>query len=251
MLLQDIYTVVLAAGRSSRFLGPDSKLLTKLAGQELVLYPLQLLEALKLPKNFVLGHAAERIKPLLESRAKFPINFAYQLQQLGTGDALACSQENWQGKHILVLNADMPLLSTALLENLATAHTAASATITFGAFCTKTPNSYGRVVQSVQQIKIVESKDCNEAEKQINLVNAGVYLFERNFLEENIHKLDANNMAQEFYLTDLIGLGSAHGQKIQLIEASETEALGINTLQDFAVAETALRSAQTFWQKIV
>lgn len=250
--MQNIYAVVLAAGRSKRFLGPTSKLLTPLCGRPVLLYCLQLLESLNLPKSFVLGHEAEKVQTLIEQHAQQPASFDLQTEQLGTGHAVACSQQSWQGSQILVLNADMPLVTPELIDKLVTSHVSTRATASFVAFEATDPGSYGRVIQSHDSVQIIEAKDCSDTEKQARLVNAGIYLFERKFLENYINKLENKNASREFYLTDLIGIASNQNLKINVIKAPEKILLGINTLEDFALVEKQLakqdqkESTQTF-----
>lgn len=290
-MLQNIFAIVLAAGKSTRFVGPESKLLTPLCGKALILYPLKLLEDLGINKCFVLGHKAAIIQKLILKKATSPINFALQLEQLGTGHAVARSKQEWQGNQILILNGDMPLISPQLIKNLIAIHIQKNATVSLIAFEATDPGCYGRVIvdnnrsseslcaysprcvrddndnehyltqpsageeplgqraeplccksqkKSNNTIEIIEFKDCTDAQKSINLVNAGIYLIDRTFLETQISNLNSHNAAQEFYLTDLIGIASAQKAKVVVSRAPEAEVLGINTLEDFAAVEKIL-----------
>lgn len=291
-MLQNIFAIVLAAGKSTRFVGPESKLLTPLCGKELILYPLELLEDLGINKCFVLGHKAAIIQKLILKKAKSPTSFAFQLEQLGTGHAVACSKQEWRESQILILNGDMPLVSAELIKNLIAVHVQKNATVSFVAFKATDPGCYGRVIvdnnhssklqcaysphcvrdniknkycptQSPLEkkllgqrddslccesrkkfnnpIEIIEFKDCTDTQKTINFVNAGIYLFDRTFLETQINNLNSQNAAREFYLTDLVGIASTQTAKVIVSRAPEAEVLGINTLEDFAKVEKNLK----------
>jgi bifunctional UDP-N-acetylglucosamine pyrophosphorylase/glucosamine-1-phosphate N-acetyltransferase len=237
----NIHAVVLAAGKSSRFIGPQSKLLTKLAGQEILLYSLKLLESLKLPKTYVLGHQKTELQTLIIAHQNSPTAFALQAEPLGTGHALVCSLDSWTGTDILVLNGDMPLLDIALLQSFILQHRNQRADISFITFNAQNPSGYGRVIATPQTVKIVEHKDCNAAQLLQTKVNAGVYLFARDFLRQNLPRLNTSNAAKEFYLTDLIALGSLQQCKIATFQGPEELLVGINTNAEFAVAEAILK----------
>lgn len=248
--MQKVYAVILAAGRSKRFAGPTSKLLTPLCQQPVVLYSLKLVESLNLPKSFVLGHEAEKIQALISQEAKQPTNFDLQSEQLGTGHAVACSQKSWLGEQILVLNADMPLVPADLVTKLIQLQCTTNSALSFVAFRATSPGSYGRIVQSPSGIEIIEFKECSPEQQKINLVNAGIYIFSRTFLEKNLAKLSSGNTAHEFYLTDLVKIATEQKLTVNLLEAAEKFTLGINTREDFALVETILqKQLNSMWEE--
>ena len=244
--MSNVHAVVLAAGKSSRFIGPWSKLLTPLNGQEMVLYSLKLLEQLKLPKTFVLGHQHELIQPLLAKHSSLPeLYFALQTLQLGTGHALACSRDSWTKPNILVLNGDMPLLQAKLVQQLIAKHNQTQAVVSFVTFNASNPINYGRVFVNHNNVRIVEHRDCNAQQLTCKQVNAGVYLFAREFLEQNLEKLDYNNAAKELYLTDLISIASKAKHQIVTLLGPENQLLGINTNAELAAAVKLLKRLAT------
>lgn len=244
MPISQVCAVVLAAGKSKRFISNNpSKLLTKLCGKELVLYSLDLLENLKIKKTFVLGANRHEICAALSDHARQTATFVYQEEQRGTGHALACSRDHWSRSVILVLNGDMPLVTPALIEKLINQNASTQADLSFVVFKASDPGTYGRVLidSSNQSAKIVEFKDCSDEEKQINLVNAGIYLFKKEFLEKYIDALSDKNESGEFYLTDLVLLASDNGFKVDTLIADESLVLGVNTVQDFIKIEALMQ----------
>lgn len=244
MPISQVCAIVLAAGKSKRFISNNqSKLLTKLCGKELILYPLDLLESLKIKKTFVLGASRHEICSVLSDHAKQTAAFVYQEEQRGTGHALACSRDHWSRSHILVLNGDMPLVTPDLIEKLINQNASSQADLSFVVFKASDPGTYGRVItdQISGKTKIVEYKDCSEEEKQVNLVNAGIYLFKKEFLEKYIDALSDKNESREFYLTDLVLLASDNGFKVDTLIAEESLVLGVNTVQDFIKIEAIMQ----------
>src|SRR5579871_2434393 len=107
-----VRAVVLAAGKSTRF-GTFNKLLIPLCGKPLITHITDLLQALGFPITVVVGHAKEQVMHAVHAR-EATATFVVQEKPLGTGDALLCSRAYWDTEHILVLNGDMPLITSEL-----------------------------------------------------------------------------------------------------------------------------------------
>lgn len=76
---------------------------------------------------------------------------------------------------------------------------------------------------------IVEHKDASEEQKNIKEVNVSCYCFDAKWLWENIDKLENQNTAKEYYLTDIIKIASKNGDKVaSLIIENAFEGLGVN-----------------------
>lgn len=242
MPLSNVCAVVLAAGQSKRFLSKTSKLLTKICGKEMISFPLSLLESLDIKKTFVLGHEREQVSTLISKKAKHSTSFVYQNEQLGTGHALACSRKKWCRNSVLALNGDMPLVTSNLVKKLITEHKQKAAAISFVAFKATDPGQYGRVFCADGKVEIVEWKDCSDEQRTNNLVNAGLYIFAKDFLEQSIDELSDKNASAEFYLTDLVAIASSKDLTVNVVEAPEAECLGVNTVEELEAAEAALKA---------
>jgi bifunctional UDP-N-acetylglucosamine pyrophosphorylase/glucosamine-1-phosphate N-acetyltransferase len=234
--------VVLAAGKSTRFNTGRTKLLEPVCGQAMILFTTQLLESLALETTIVVGHEADAIKKTVSAHHK--VSFALQGEQKGTGHALASSKELWTADHILVLNADMPLIPASLLTQLIHKHlsTDATGTFTIAHAENQAELGYGRVIQNENSIKIVEAKDFKSTEQHDCCINAGIYIFKRSFLEQHLMKLSSNNASNEYYLTDLIALASDNQLRIETVVAPFDQIRGINTLKELWIAEQIKRS---------
>jgi len=101
---------------------------------------------------------------------------------------------------------------------------------------------YGRIVRDASGgvARIVEAKDASAEEKQIDEVNAGIYVFDAEPLFENLRDLSTNNAQGEYYLTDTVALIQARGGRAAVWCADDArELLGINTPEQLAEAEHA------------
>ncbi len=244
MVLDPIFlAVVIAAGRSSRFKGPTNKLLAPLCGRPLLYYPLRALTQAGLPVNVVVGAQADFIKQSIKDFGlPSKISFSHQLQPTGTASAVASSAAMWDfAEHIVVMNGDMPLVSSDVVKSLMQQHLTQHATVSFVTSSVLNPTGYGRVIVDVHGTRIVEEKDCTQEERLVCRINAGLYIFKRDFLEEALPLLTNQNLAGEFYLTDLIGRASQRGHVVTTLSVPFEFVQGVNTIEEFWVVEQLLR----------
>lgn len=163
------------------------------------------------------------------------IKYIFQENQLGTGDAiLSCNEYllslNNYIKNILILSGDVPLISCVTMVNLLKNLNNVNILTTY----IDDPYGYGRVIINNNCVKkITEEKDCNEEEKKINLINSGIYAFNKNILCKYITKLDNNNNQKEYYLTQIIEKINMDNKLINYIVCNNSkEVLGVNTVNE-------------------
>lgn len=222
------------------------KVLHPLCGKSMGAYVVELAHAL-CPENtvVVLGHQAQEVEAAL--RAQFPTlrwKVALQTEQRGTGhavqQAIRClpTPPNWA----LVLYGDVPLLREetvhALLE-AAKKHTMALLTTQV-----ENPTGYGRILRdshSKQVLRIVEERDCTEAERAITEINAGICVLSKAVLEQALPALTPHNAQQELYLTDVVAWAAQQGS-VGTVSVHSEEVQGINDRVDLArVTQTLYR----------
>ncbi len=125
------------------------------------------------------------------------IYFILQKQAKGTGDALKCCTEkllNYLDTNMLILNGDVPLLKIKTIQNMLEKKN------NILVCKVKNPDGYGRIIcdSNNKFLNIIEDKDCNENEKKINLINAGIYSFECRMILKYIDNLK-NNLKRKRY----------------------------------------------------
>jgi len=240
--------VILAAGSSSRFKTGTSKLLALICGQEMILYPVLLLEHLDIPTTVVVGFQRDKVIEAIRKNTDKP-KYIVQKEQLGTGHALLCTQNNWHADNILLLNGDMPLISQDIIENLIAEHINAQAGISFiVSHNTDTSIGFGRLVEKDGIVRIVEAKHFTYTPEQYPLVNAGIYIINRAFLEKYLNTIQCNEVTNEFYVTDLIELASNNNIPVVPIQVPFDALHGVNTLQQLERAERIKKRELTnYW----
>lgn len=250
---QTIQAIVLAAGASRRFNTTLPKLCTPLCGKPLIFHPLMLLVKQNMPITCIIGHQSDLVRKTIEQAAKeleitAPVTFVEQKEQRGTGHAVLCSQSAWQAEHLLILSGDTPLFMPDSLHRLIEEHLTHQNVITFACCPNASPESDGmaRVVREPGRLHTIEARHDNLHERtNQDLLNAGIYLFKRSFLETFLPKLKPNPESSEVYLPELIELASTHQLRVSYFTVPFSEARGVNTLEELAEAEQSLRAKVT------
>ena len=207
----------------------------------------------------IIGHQADQVRAFLEqSKSKLePFDLVLQPRQLGTGHAVhqahAALMPNGKPvcKHCLIVNADTPLLRPETIAQVLAHHEQEQATLTILSAELPDPRGYGRVVRAKQGhvIKVVEDRDATRSERAIREVNVGSYVVDTRFLFQALAGRHAQNAQGEYYLTDIVGLAVAEGRRVAGLKAADpSECLGVNTREQLALAEQAMRQRiRTQW----
>ncbi len=236
------HVIVLAAGESKRMMSQLPKVAHIAAGRTLVGWVLEAIKPLD-PANtiVVVGHGAEQVKILLPDS----VIVAVQDEQLGTGHAtevgLDALSQVGDDDTVIVLYGDMPLLTTALLQQLVDRPDAVAARLVTADF--DDPTGYGRIIRddSGGVIRIVEERDCTPEECQVREINAGAYAFRATDLMAPLGKVSNKNVQGEYYLTDVVGILVEQGKRIEPVRTSPEEVVGINSQDQLAEAQLLLQ----------
>jgi bifunctional UDP-N-acetylglucosamine pyrophosphorylase/glucosamine-1-phosphate N-acetyltransferase len=101
------------------------------------------------------------------------------------------------------------------------------------------PTGLGRIVRDEAGafVRIVEQKDASDAERAIDEVNGGIYVFDAAALRAALRTIDRDNAQGEMYLTDAAVRIQSTGGRIQAVPASDAWAIwGINDRIQLAAA---------------
>ena len=244
-----VAVVILAAGLGKRMKSGRAKVLHEVMGKPMVVYVVEAAIPVAGPAVVVVvGNQAEAVQREVACRAE--VRFALQDRQLGTGHAVQCALPYLlsECREVMVLCGDVPLIRSATLKALLDAHVQAGSDVTLLAVDLDQPHGYGRVLidPAGNVMGIVEEADASDQQRAIRTINSGIYCINRRFLEETLPLLTNDNAQGEFYLTDIIRIGSESGRSIGVTWASDpNEILGINTPQDLARVEAILRGRTT------
>lgn len=233
--------VVLAAGFGSRMKSDLPKVLHPLAGRPMLEHVLRAVRSLQ-PQRIVVvvGHGGQLVE---ETVAAPDVEFVVQAEQLGTAHAFlqaAAALEPLDGP-VLVLSGDGALLTPDTLAALASEQGRHDG-MTLLTCRVPDPAGLGRVVRDAAGLvqRIVEEKDATPAERDLDEVVVGSYVFDRSGFQL-ARQLDNDNAAAEFYITDLIDSYLRAGLQVRTSATPLAEYLGVNDRAQLAEAERTLR----------
>jgi len=243
--LEDIVTVILAAGKGTRMKSDIVKVLHPILGLPMLSYSIELsLSGIKAEKTIVVvGYQADRIQ---EAFKGIPIEFALQKEQLGTGHAVLQAVPFLQAfsGSILILCGDVPLVKVETLRSFIDTYKENESTLSVLTTVVEEPFGYGRVLRNPEGWleKIVEEKDASEEERKIREINTGIYCVKAPFLKKGLTEIGRENAQGEYYLTDLVEIAKKNGLRCSAhIVTDPAEVMGINTRVDLAMANEKLR----------
>ncbi|WP_410499819.1 bifunctional UDP-N-acetylglucosamine diphosphorylase/glucosamine-1-phosphate N-acetyltransferase GlmU [Chitinibacter sp. S2-10] len=228
--------VILAAGKGTRMYSSLPKVLHKLAGKPLVQHVIDTAHGLN-PHQLVVvyGFGGEKLQDALSGQN---LGFALQVEQLGTGHALAQAVPQLNGDTALMLYGDVPLTRLATLQKLLAVCDGGKLGILTDILDDAT--GYGRIVRNAagQVTHIVEQKDCTAAEAAIREMNTGILVLPTARLKGWLSELKNDNAQGEYYATDLIALAVRDGVEIATVHPQDHwEAEGINNKLQLAALE--------------
>ena len=173
----------------------------------------------------------EPLRPALDEN----IATVVQEQALGTADALRAAKTYIDPDAcIVVLNGDVPLVSSKTVASLAKAQQDTGAAATILTACFDDPTGYGRVVRAQDGTveRVVETKkpeDATPEELQIREINVGVYAFAGAALLPALARVGNDNAQGEYYLPDVLPLLRRQGHLVTALELDAVdETLGVN-----------------------
>lgn len=238
-----LHAVVLAAGQGKRMKSQRHKAVHPVCGKPMILYTMDLVGRLSADRTIVVvGHAAEQVRSIVGPRAEY----VTQEEQLGTGHAVLQAEPLIGGEDgtALVLYADMPLLTDDTVRRLLDVHRRTGAAVTVLSAVVDNPAGYGRIVRDAagSLAAIVEEKDCSDSQRAIREINTGVYCFDNRKLFAALRRVTNLNAQGEYYLTDVIGILRAGGERAEAVAAGDpAEAAGVNDRIGLAEAEAIMR----------
>ena len=237
-----ITTIILAAGQGTRMVSDLPKVLHPVNGKPLILYSVEAAEAVSTEKPVVvIGNGADKVRTAVGERAFF----AVQEKRLGTAHAVLSAESSF--KHydglILVIAADMPLLTKETLKKLVDDQLATDAPMTMLTVRQQDSHGFGRVLRgkdgNVQAI--IEEAHATPEQLLIDECNVGAYCFKSSWMWEVVKRIKLSPKG-EYYLTDLVGVAVLERKQVRTIQLADTdEALGINNRVHLAEAESIVR----------
>ena len=170
---------------------------------------------------------------VIKSVNNFNVSFTYQKEQRGTAHAIMQCKENLinSSGQTLILSGDVHFISKGTLKNLIEIHNKNQSLGSIISANIEDPSGYGRIIRKNNEfVKIVEHKEANDDELNVNEINSGIYLFDTKTLIDKINLIKDSNRQNEFYLTDIFEF--IEKDKISIYNTKQIDEInGINTIE--------------------
>jgi bifunctional UDP-N-acetylglucosamine pyrophosphorylase / glucosamine-1-phosphate N-acetyltransferase len=229
----------MAAGEGTRMRSSLPKVLHPVCGRPMVAWPV--LAA----REAGAGRVAVIVSPGQDLSAALPpgVETVVQPQPDGTGGAVRAALDLIRdSEHVIVLNADHPLISAAMLTELLAAHRDAGAVATVLSVEVDDPGSYGRLVRDESGAfdQIVETKHREGVSPEvlaIHEINTNTFVFDAPALADALGQITNDNTAGEYYIGDVLPLLREDGRAVVVHRTDDaTVNLGVNTRVELAEA---------------
>jgi|SRR5690625_31959 len=241
--MKNRFAVILAAGQGTRMKSKLSKVLHPILGRSMIDYIIKGMNANSIDtKVTVVGHGAEEVMSVIGNQSEFVI----QKEQLGTAHAVMKAEEILKDRNgtTIIVYGDTPLISSATFEKLFQYHESTGSTATILTTKVADPFGYGRVIRDEEGHveRIVEQKDANEEEKEVNEINTGTYCFDNQALFSALKEVGNDNAQGEYYLTDVIEILRERSCKVSAFLSEDAdETIGINDRVALVQAENIMK----------
>lgn len=246
-----IAAIIPAAGMSTRMKSNTPKFLHEICGRTIISHIIYSLIDICDEVVIVIGNCADDVmtqvnREFADHENISKIKFAHQSEMLGSADAVRTGLEavSESIENIFVQLGDAPLMTNGVAKDIVDKFSIEKAQLLIATALLDEPFGYGRILRNEngEILKIVEQKDCDETQREIQESNMYPFVFKRDFLESALPKIKTNNQQKELYLTDCVEIAAKENEKITSYVYQDVEcAMGINDRSQLAQAEKVMR----------
>ena len=236
--MNDLVVTILAGGQGKRMRSDIPKVLHLFKEKPMLARIIETVIELN-PKKIIIvtGKFHDMIIQTLSKYINiFGLDFVKQPEPLGTGHAIKCCLDEYESQDkVLILNGDTPLITCDILQKFIEC-SRGSCNVLTARF--ENPFGYGRIIYDKDGdfLGIVEEKDCSENQREINIINGGIYYIHGFILKQFVPLITNNNVQKEFYLTDIVKTVKNKSWNVIdtfLLDESETHYIsGVNTPEE-------------------
>ena len=237
--------IILAAGQGTRMNSDLPKVLFPACEKPMIHHVISALNAAGVHRCVVVvGYREDLVKESLDCFSG--VEFAVQSERLGTGHAVMMCRDQIESHEgpVLIVTGDSPMIQTKSIESLLQRFETDNPACVLGTLLKDDPTGLGRIVRDSSGAfdSIVEQRDATDEQLSINEVNMSTYVFDAKGLSQALSELKPENQQQEYYLTDCPSILKERGKLVIADPILQPcEALSVNTPEELAIVESAMR----------
>ena len=242
-MAHDLTIVILATGKAVRMKSARNEVLHRVCGWSILRCVLAAAQGLVAKEILVvIGDSADDVKAELDGEE---VGFVQRCEPRGTGHAVLQTRGCTSSETLMIVPGNLPLLTTAVLQDLLTQHLEARADLSVLTVNLAAPGGYGRLVHDRrgEPIKILEVRDATEEELDITEANTGVYCIRNDaFMWESLAALDAASDQREISLTDLAERCRGGGRRVGAVKLADAQCvMRVDSRGELIIAEGLMR----------
>ncbi len=239
----DLIGVILAAGEGKRLGASVPKPLVEIENKSMLLHVVDKLRKIEtdMPVNIVInpGHKELFMEALSATRG---VTFSFQEVPLGTAMALKCALAGLEkDDDLLVMYADLVLISDDSLWKLANEHSGSAASVTFLSGITRKKYPYA-LVERTEEGRITRLSERKEPDFPPPWeFYIGPMIIDSKLARRFIDHIEPHAETGEHYIPNLANIIMNNGYRISSVSTSnETEFLGVNKPDDLELARKVI-----------
>lgn len=238
------FSIIMAGGLGKRMNSELPKVLHTINERPMITHVID--RALELNSHKILiivgkykGMIQNTISQFYSEKMLEQIEYIEQPEPLGTGNAIRCcipflmNHELPKNTQLLILSGDVPLISYETLSKFINYTPQKNCLMSYEL---ENPTGYGRIFLEDKIVRtIIEEKDCSDENKDIKLVNCGIYYIDIDTCLNIIPLIGNQNKSNEYYLTDMVSLAYEKNKSFTnyvLPKEKYVEIANINTQED-------------------
>lgn len=236
--------IILAAGKGTRMRSDLPKPIVPFNGKPITGYIIESFKKAGIGEIYlIVGYGAEQVKAKIGKE----VNYFYQAEQRGTAHAVKQVPEAIirGNSTVFVFVGDSPLITPETIKKLESHHIKTGASCTFLTAVFPIDLPYARVIKNDkgELIACVEEKNATPEQLQVRELLTSHFIFKGDDLFQNLNEIKPDKDNGELYLTDIIGIMLKKGLKVETLQIDDyRELVGLNTPEDIAWAEAAIKS---------
>ena len=235
--------IILAGGKGTRMKGTVPKVLVEVNGTPIIKKVYKAVNNKYVNRTIiVVGEQKEAIQNTLSGN----ITYAYQMIPLGTMDAYIQALPYVSTKEVIVVPADIPYLDKSIIQDIIEYYYQNNIRNLLIGMRVMNPHNYGRIIIDNKKIRIVEEKECSEEERNVNIVNTGIYIFHVEDVYPYLGELQIHHQNNEYYLTDYINYLASNKLLDSLIFPENYHLKGANDLETLKILDNEYNNENTF-----
>jgi UDP-N-acetylglucosamine diphosphorylase/glucosamine-1-phosphate N-acetyltransferase len=242
--MNKLCVTILAGGVGKRMQSTLPKVLHCVNGSPMIVRIIKQVLCLEPAKIIiVVGKSKDLIKAEIEKYINdIRIEYADQTQPLGTAHAVASTINLLDDNDTnIILNGDTPLLQWETINSIYKYYLESQTELLITSIKLDNPTGNGRIVVKNNTFEIIEEKDCTDIQREIKMVNCGIYIMQSDMLKKYVMMISNDNAQNEYYLTDIVSIYNKYASKpislFVLDPDKRGEVFNVNSKNELAIAE--------------